>query len=158
MRTFPASCEKFRITIVAVEPIQGENINFVAELIELCRSPGILWDVCRNDLALFNSQRGQAFFNIIARRHRAALLPPILQFHPGRLLFVSFVGRGAGNLENWHENFNRKWRGRKLIKDSTAAFLIKSGWVQLNQLISKLSVLASKRFFRFFAITLLYWF
>lgn len=84
--------------------LSGQNINFIAKLIEL-RSMGydyFLVAVCRHDLALFNSQRWSGIFNII-HRHRAALIQ-VSQFHSGIILCPL-----------WRRKFRGKMKSGKLI-------------------------------------------
>lgn len=106
--TFGCFPEKVSIIVAFVEPSQGKNINLVAKLIEL-RS----CDVCRHDVALFNSQRGQALADIVVQ-HRFWFL----QTHAEIVTLLSSRG--------W-------W---KLITNERIAafcfFLIKSGWAAIN--------------------------
>lgn len=109
--TFRARRDGFQIS-AAVEPCQGENINFALKLIEL-RSVSSL-NVSRHDVALLDPQRGQAFFNI-----RAVCLHFALKALPeiplGSLLYDG--GSDTNGATEW-------WK--LITKRATAAFLIKS--------------------------------
>lgn len=135
--TFATVCGKSRIIAGAavVEPFQGKNINLVRKLIELrSLSQDPLLDVCRDDAALFNSQGGQPVANVIVRH----------QFRSLSFNFaISFVCRllcRSGSEETNNERV-----------DCLLRFLIKSGWVQLIQLISKL-VCSPQRDSAFFCV------